>query len=198
MPLAVSVCTANTATIWCSVSARSAASTAADRSAALRHTACARDCRRRLDLHGPRRRSGRCPAPAPSCPARPGWRSPLPIHRGRSPHIRTRRQRSVCSRRLSPTRRSRSAPPHADRPDPSAACHRRTTSSGTWVGPGECRERRPGMRSFIHVAAMLAAALGVRREKAALSSGCKPHPATAPAGSNRSSHGGNEMAEAFG
>ena len=37
----------------------------------------------------------------------------------------------------------------------------------------------------------------VRREKAALSSGCKPHPATAPAGSNRSSHGGNEVAEAF-
>ena len=30
----------------------------------------------------------------------------------------------------------------------------------------------------------------VRRAKAALSSGCKPHPATAPAGSNRSSHGG--------
>ena len=36
-----------------------------------------------------------------------------------------------------------------------------------------------------------------RRDKAALSSGCKPHPATAPAGSNRSSHGGNEVAEAF-
>src|ERR1700716_2464651 len=33
---------------------------------------------------------------------------------------------------------------------------------------------------------------GVRRGKAALSSGCKPHPAIAPAGSNRSSHGGNE------
>jgi hypothetical protein len=40
-------------------------------------------------------------------------------------------------------------------------------------------------------------ALGVRRAKAALSSGCKPHPAIAPAGSNRSSHGGNEVAEAF-
>ena len=40
-------------------------------------------------------------------------------------------------------------------------------------------------------------AQGVRRAKAALSSGCKPHPATAPAGSNRSSHGGNEVAEAF-
>ena len=40
-------------------------------------------------------------------------------------------------------------------------------------------------------------AVGVRRSKAALSSGCKPHPATAPAGSNRSSHGGNEVAEAF-
>ena len=41
-------------------------------------------------------------------------------------------------------------------------------------------------------------AICVRREKAALSSGCKSHPATAPAGSNRSSHGGDEMAEAFG
>ena len=41
-------------------------------------------------------------------------------------------------------------------------------------------------------------AICVRREKAALSSGCKAHPATAPAGSNRSSHGGDEMAEAFG
>jgi hypothetical protein len=40
-------------------------------------------------------------------------------------------------------------------------------------------------------------AVGVRRAKAALSSGCKSHPATAPAGSNRSSHGGNEVAEAF-
>jgi hypothetical protein len=42
------------------------------------------------------------------------------------------------------------------------------------------------------------AALGVRRDKAALSSGCKPHPATAPAGSNRSRHGGDEVSEAFG
>ncbi len=41
-------------------------------------------------------------------------------------------------------------------------------------------------------------AMGVRRDKAALSSGCEPHPATAPAGSNWSSHGGNEMAEASG
>ena len=41
-------------------------------------------------------------------------------------------------------------------------------------------------------------ALSVRRGKAALSSGCKSHPATAPAGSNRSSHGGNKVAEAFG
>ena len=41
-------------------------------------------------------------------------------------------------------------------------------------------------------------AIGVRREKAALPSGCKAHPATAPAGSNRSSHGGNEVAGAFG
>ena len=41
--------------------------------------------------------------------------------------------------------------------------------------------------------------LGVRRDKAAFFSGCKSHPATiAPAGSNRSSHGGDEMAEAFG
>ena len=40
--------------------------------------------------------------------------------------------------------------------------------------------------------------LGVRRAKAAFFSGCESHPATiVPAGSNRSSHGGNEVAEAF-
>jgi len=41
-------------------------------------------------------------------------------------------------------------------------------------------------------------AAGVRRAKAVLSSGCKPHPVIAPAGSNRCSYGGNEVAEAFG
>ncbi len=40
--------------------------------------------------------------------------------------------------------------------------------------------------------------LGVRRAKAAFFSGCKSHPAIAPAGSNRSSHGGDEMAETSG
>ena len=39
---------------------------------------------------------------------------------------------------------------------------------------------------------------GVRREKSAFPSGCKSDPATAPAGSNRSRHGGDEMSEAFG
>ena len=37
-------------------------------------------------------------------------------------------------------------------------------------------------------------AIRVRREKAALSGGCKSYPANAPAGSNRSSHGGDEPA----
>ncbi len=41
-------------------------------------------------------------------------------------------------------------------------------------------------------------ACGVRRDKAAFSSGCKSHPAIAPAGSNRSNCGGNEMVEASG
>ena len=39
---------------------------------------------------------------------------------------------------------------------------------------------------------------GVRRGKAELSRGGQTHPATAPAGRHRSSHGGNEGAEAFG
>jgi hypothetical protein len=52
-----------------------------------------------------------------------------------------------------------------------------------------------GSRLRLWAASM--SAMGVRRAKAALSSGCKSHPATAPAGSNRSSHGGNEVAEAF-
>jgi hypothetical protein len=52
-------------------------------------------------------------------------------------------------------------------------------------------------RQFTKIAPM--AAMGVRRAKAAFLSGCKSHPATfAPAGSNRSSHGGNEVAEASG
>jgi hypothetical protein len=38
----------------------------------------------------------------------------------------------------------------------------------------------------------------VRREKASIFSGCDSHPAAfAPAGSNRSGGGGNEIAEAF-
>lgn len=39
----------------------------------------------------------------------------------------------------------------------------------------------------------------VRRETAPISSGCETHPAAvAPAGSNRSNNGGNEVVEAFG
>ena len=62
---------------------------------------------------------------------------------------------------------------------------------------GALSNERP-YRDYQLFAALHMSAVGVRREKAALSSGCKPHPATAPAGSNRSSHGGNEVAEAFG
>ena len=46
----------------------------------------------------------------------------------------------------------------------------------------------------LNVGPLLACAVIRRR----FSSGCESHPANAPAGSNRSSHGGNEMAEAFG
>ena len=53
------------------------------------------------------------------------------------------------------------------------------------------------MRSILPLIDMGVSAWGVRRDKAAFLSGCKSHPATvAPAGSNRSSYGGNEVAEA--
>ena len=55
---------------------------------------------------------------------------------------------------------------------------------------------RLGQTQTFHVGSM--SALPVRRDKAALSSGCESHPANAPAGSNRSSYGGDEVAEAFG
>ena len=58
-------------------------------------------------------------------------------------------------------------------------------------------KRFPVGRSAASCPGRVKSAFGVRRAKTALSSGCKPHPATAPAGSNRSSHGGNEVAEAF-
>ena len=63
-----------------------------------------------------------------------------------------------------------------------------------YLGPARFEVASPcGRRQFQRMSVV-----GVRREKAALSSGCKSHPATAPAGSNRSSYGGNEVAEAFG
>ena len=65
------------------------------------------------------------------------------------------------------------------------------------TGLGPLLENVP-FRSAMLLLQVHESAFGVRREKAALSSGCKPHPAIAPAGSNRSSHGGNEVAEAFG
>ena len=57
---------------------------------------------------------------------------------------------------------------------------------------------RSGDKTFPKALLKRTSALGVRRDKAALSSGCKSHPATAPAGSNRNSYGGNEVAAAFG
>ena len=52
--------------------------------------------------------------------------------------------------------------------------------------------------SLLGAGDVVESASGVRRDKAALSSGCKSHPANAPAGSSRSSYGGDEVAEAFG
>ena len=66
------------------------------------------------------------------------------------------------------------------------------------------RETRKGLDCFgiVHVLTIwmmvATSGLGVRRDKAALYSGCKSHPANAPAGSSRSSYGGDEIAEAFG
>ena len=60
-----------------------------------------------------------------------------------------------------------------------------------------CQARNFPLRRERRTTCKGTSASGARREKAALSSGCKSHPANAPAGSNRSSHGGDEMAEAF-
>src|ERR1700730_1426541 len=68
-----------------------------------------------------------------------------------------------------------------------------------WIGP-RVAARSVGIRgSPSRAPAMIHAdvRVGCAPCKAALSSGCKPHPATVPAGSNRSSHGGKEVAEAF-
>ena len=69
-----------------------------------------------------------------------------------------------------------------------------------WQGncPDSTTGRRPWTCPPKYVWGTPTSEMGVRRDKAALSSGCKSHPATAPAGSNRSSYGGNEIAEAFG
>jgi hypothetical protein len=69
------------------------------------------------------------------------------------------------------------------------------------TGRGQCGGPEPKAKGRVRIRwaeRYRLSGLRVRRDKAALSSGCEPHPATAPAGSNRSSHGGDEMAEAFG
>ncbi len=70
---------------------------------------------------------------------------------------------------------------------------------GAYSGPSRGDPGRRAIRPIATYPAQSAmSAIRVRRDKAALSSGCKPHPAIAPVGSNRSSHGGDEMAGAFG
>jgi hypothetical protein len=66
-----------------------------------------------------------------------------------------------------------------------------------WYGLERWRQRAKAQLRSEPLCA-LCLAMGVRRDKAALSDGCKSDPAAAPAGSNRSSYGGNEVAEAFG
>ena len=77
-----------------------------------------------------------------------------------------------------------------------SSCHPTVNAASAGGFRKAVRSRADHLRHFER--ALVTSALPVRRGKAALSSGCKSHPATAPAGSNRSSYGGNEMAEAFG
>ena len=80
--------------------------------------------------------------------------------------------------------------------------HRANSSATSNCSPGDPYLAHSfdlvAVRNVAFPTASAMAAKRVRRDKAALSSGCKSHPANAPAGSNRSSHGGDESAEAFG
>src|SRR5215813_8728478 len=88
--------------------------------------------------------------------------------------------------------------------DVRAFCPDASCDIGVWACQnGALREFQPALDlsrpgSGRTAAEHIESASAVRRDKAALSSGCKSHPATAPAGSNRSSYGGDEIAEAFG
>ena len=62
-----------------------------------------------------------------------------------------------------------------------------------WLSPFSCELQRPSSANSYQ---LLFSTCAVTRRR--FSSGCKPHPATAPAGSDRSRHGGDEMSEAFG
>jgi len=76
-----------------------------------------------------------------------------------------------------------------------------TFASAAWDKKGKVtrRERSQTKADPDSLAASASVAgSGVRREKAAFSSGWKAHPASAPAGSYRSNCGGNETVEAFG
>jgi hypothetical protein len=80
-------------------------------------------------------------------------------------------------------------------------CGARILSLGKQQAPeliAERAESDPAAFRVIAATPLDMTAMGVRRENAALSSGCKSHPVIAPTGSSRSGYGGNEIAEAFG
>jgi hypothetical protein len=149
-PLAVSVCTTSTAWISCARSSRSACAIA---SASIGQPSRqgVRTTLRPKPSACSAHDSEKCPVPAMSsaCPGAARFsiaasHTPWPL----AAYMNTS-DASVCSRRLSP--RSTASMLASTRGSPKSigctliAC---STASGSGVGPGECRKRRPGMRGF--------------------------------------------------
>ena len=147
-PLAVSVCTAKTALMACALSSRSACSTAAA-SIGEPSRQGVRTARRPRASVCTAQDSLKCPVPGTSTASPAAARfsttashTPWPL----AAYMKTSASR-VCSRRLRPC--SQAAMLASTRGSARSigcvlmAC---STASGSGVGPGECRKRRPGMR----------------------------------------------------
>ena len=165
MPLAVSVWTANTALISCAASSRSACSTAsASIGQPSRHgvrttrrpsaSVCTAHDSREVAGAGDQHRARR---------ARPGSRPPLPTRRGRWRRTGRRRRRRCAAAACSPASQAAMiASTRGSARSIGCALIACSTASGTGVGPGECRKRRPGMRVEVFMRSTIATARSTR------------------------------------
>ena len=149
-PLAVSVCTTNTAAISRAVSWRRACSTAP---ASMGSPSChgVRRARRPSASTCSAHWSEKCPVPGTSAVPPGGSRFSMAASQAPWPlaaYMNTPAEAEPASHRRPSSQACSVAARRGSARSTGCRCMAHSTSSGTWVGPGECSSRCPGMRGW--------------------------------------------------